>query len=338
MDITSLQETAKALVTKQKGILAADESNHTAKKRLEAIGVEDTEENHRRYRDLFLSTPGAEKYLSGVILYDETIHQKADDGTPFPELLQKKGIIPGIKVDGGTKPFPGFPNEEITEGLDGLRERLTHYYSLGARFAKWRAVIRIGDGIPTPELLHTNAIILARYARLCQEEGIVPMVEPEVLLEGSHTIEQSEEVTRRIVSEVMYQLGRYRVDLSAVILKTSMVLPGKETGHADPETVGEATVRMLKAAVPNELAGVVFLSGGQEPEEATANLNAVAEREPLPWEITFSYARALQQPVLDVWHGKDENKEVAQDMFLKRLALTIAADSGTYTEDMESAA
>ncbi|MEX1027633.1 MAG: class I fructose-bisphosphate aldolase [Candidatus Paceibacterota bacterium] len=331
MDIAPLQRVAQQMVEDPKGILAADESTSTAGKRLRSVGLENSEENRRLYRQLFLDTEGIENYLNGVILYTETMRQRDENGELFPKLLEKKGILSGVKLDEGTVPFPGFPGEEVTEGLDGLPARVGDYVAMGATFAKWRDVIHIGNDIPTPECIHTNAIILARYARICQEGGLVPMVEPEVLLKGDHSIERAEEVTTRVLAELFYQLARYRVDLSAVILKTSMVLPGEDHGSpADAQTVADATVRVLKATVPSDVPGVVFLSGGQEPEEATANLNAIAKQEPLSWGITFSYARALQGPALEVWNGKKENVEPARAVFLERLRLNIEADKGEY--------
>lgn len=326
--MNELHKTTELLMAKGKGILAADESNTTAAKRLTSVGVEDSEENRRLYRNLFLTTPGIEDYISGVILYKETLNQKNNEGVFFTESLNAKGIVPGIKVDGGAIDMPGFTGEKITEGLDGLGERVKEYYKAGARFAKWRAVITIGDGIPTPECIHANAIILALYSKICQEEGLVPIVEPEVLLSGKHTIDRSEEVTTNVVSQVFYQAKRYKVDLSAMILKTSMVLPGSENEKVTKERVGEATVRMLKNSVPEEVPGVVFLSGGQSPEDATYNLDAIADLEPLPWEIAFSYARALQGPSLEIWRGKEENVKAAQDKFIERLKESKKADLG----------
>jgi len=329
MNTEELQKIAKQMVAPGKGILAADESNRTAKKRLESVGVEDSEEMRRQYRDLLLSTEGIEDYLNGVILYDETMRQKANDGTPFPELLQKKGIIPGIKVDMSTYDMPGFPGEKLTAGLDGLRKRLKEYYEMGARFTKWRAVIKIGENIPTYECIHTNALFLALYARIAQEEGFVTMVEPEVLLQGKHTLEKAEKVTTETVSHVMYELERMRVDLSATILKTSMVVDGGDDEiTSSPEEIAEATVRMLKDSCPENLGGVVFLSGGQSPKEATEHLNAIVQKEPLLWELAFSYARAIQCPALEIWKGKEENVDSAREEFIKRLKANVKADKG----------
>src|SRR3989344_831427 len=326
-----LKQTVSKMMASGKGVLAADESNETADARLEAVGVEAGEENRRRYRDLFLSTLGIEKYLSGVILYDETIRQTALDGEPFVKKLVRLGIVPGIKVDRGAKDLPNFPGEKITEGLDGLSERLTEYFEMGALFAKWRAVITIGENIPTDADIDANADTLARYAGLCQAAGIVPMVEPEVLLEGTHSMAQAEEVTTKIVACMCAKLSEYRVWLPGTILKTSMVVPGNKSGEVRiAEEIAEATVRYLKTAVPENMGGVVFLSGGQTPEEATLNLDAIAKHEPLPWEVTFSYARALQGPVLEVWRGKDENIKSAREVFIKRLKESVLADQGKF--------
>lgn len=325
----SLQKIAEQLVTPKKGILAADESNSTAGKRLQSIGVNSSAETRRQYRNLFLNTSGIEEYLSGVILFTETLGQESDDGVLFPDLLKQKGILPGVKVDLGTKPLAGFPHEEVTEGLDGLAERLAQYKPSGCVFTKWRAVIRINDDIPTPEAIHTNAITLARYARVAQDAGYVPIVEPEVLYAGEHSFQRAEEVTSQVLSEVCYQLNRYRADLEATIIKTSMVLPGKDSGEeVSDEEVARATARVLRESVSEEIAGIVFLSGGQEPDEATKHLNAIAELEPFSWEVAFSYARAIQQPVLDVWEGKDENIEAAREEFVRRLKLNTQADMG----------
>lgn len=334
MDTNILEKTTQQLLTQGRGILAADESNSTAGKRLDSIGMDSTEENRRRYRELFLTTPGIEQYLSGVILYDETIRQKTSEGIPFAEHVREKGILPGIKVDKGTVPFPGFPEEKITEGLDGLPDRLEEYAALGARFAKWRAVIRIGDNIPTPECIRANAIVLARYARMCQEANIVPIVEPEVLLKGGHTIERSEEVIAETTRAVFEELAVYRAVSEYVILKSSMALSGKSSGQDVEHTeVAERTVRALTQALPEEAPGVVFLSGGQSSKRAMANLSAIADLEPFPFEVTFSYARALQRPALEVWRGDDENWSAAQDVFIKTLTSAVEADAGEYREN-----
>jgi len=341
MDTVLLQDIARQMVKDPKGILAADESNSSAGKHLRSVGAKNTPEMRRQYRELFLGTDGIENYLNGVILFTESMRQKDSNGELFPDLLKRKGIIPGVKLDLGTVAFPGFDGEKVTEGLDGLPQRVGDYYAMGARFAKWRNVIYISNedemsGLPTPECIHTNAIILARYARICQDGGLVPIVEPEVLLKGNHSIERSEEVTTWILSELFYQLRRYRADVSAIILKTSMVLPGVDYDRqADSSEVADATVRTLKNTVPEDVPGVVFLSGGQEPVEATANLNAIAKREPLPWGVTFSYARAIQQPSLKVWQGKPENSTPARTVFLERLKRNVEADKGEYSSTME---
>jgi fructose-bisphosphate aldolase class I len=313
-----LHETARALVAEGKGILAADESDGTIKKRLDSIGVESTEENRRSYRELLFTTPGAEEFISGVILFDETIRQSALDGTPFPELLESKGIIPGIKVDKGAKPLALAEGETITEGLDGLRERLAEYRSLGARFAKWRATYSISDVLPSDDCIWTNAHALARYAALCQEAGIVPIVEPEVLQDGTHTIERSFHV-------------------EGTLLKPNMVLSGYEAAdRAGSDEVAERTLACLYKHVPAAVPGMVFLSGGQSDEDATANLNAMNARRPHPWQLSFSFGRALQSPVLSAWRGKPENVEAAQRAYYHRARMNGAARSGTYSAEMET--
>jgi fructose-bisphosphate aldolase class I len=318
------------MMAKGKGLLAADESNRSVPKRLDPIGVESTPENRRRFREVFLCAPDAERYMSGVILFDETIRQRASDGTPFPKLLTSKGIVPGIKVDAGAKDAPNFPGEKITEGLDGLAERLKEYHGLGARFAKWRAVINIGEGIPTQGAIRANASALAVYALRCQEAGIVPMVEPEVVLKGSHSIERAEEVTTNVLKTVIEELKKNGADLKGTIIKTSMVVPGDTSGQAmNPEQIAEATSRCLRASIPDGVGGVVFLSGGQTPEQATANLNAIAKLGPYPWPVTFCYARALQYPAIDIWAGKDENVGKAREAFLERLKANAAASIGS---------
>lgn len=331
MDKEALIHTARQMVRPGRGILAADESNSTADKRLSDVGIEPSEEMRRQYRELLLSTPEIENYLSGVILYDETLRQSDYHGRSFVQVLQEKGIIPGIKVDIGTVPLPGYPDEVITEGLDGLPERLAEYYEMGARFSKWRAVIRIGKDIPTPEAIRANAHVLARYARASQEAGIVPMVEPEVLINGTHSIDRSEAVLAETIRITFDELVRYRVELEGVILKSSMALPGDESGfEMDPADVAKRTVRALRESVPAGVPGVVFLSGGQTPEEATENLNEIARLEPLPFEIAFSYARALQGPALEAWGGKGDNWDTAQQIFLERIKQSIEADAGEY--------
>jgi fructose-bisphosphate aldolase, class I len=337
MNGSGLESTARALVADGKGILAADESSGTIKRRLDSIDVESTEENRRAYRDLLFTAPGAEQFISGVILYDETIRQSSSDGTPFPHLLDRRGIIPGIKVDTGAKPMAGFPGETITEGLDGLRERLSEYRGLGARFAKWRAVIDIGEGIPTSACIDANAHALARYAALCQEQGLVPIVEPEVLMDGGHTIERCEEVTEQTLTRVFFALQEQRVKLEGTLLKPNMVIAGKKSPQqASVQQVAEATVRCLRRTVPSAVPGIVFLSGGQSPQLATEHLNAMNAIGPHPWQLSFSYGRALQDEALKAWRGQAANVAAAQEAFRRRSQLTGAARSGSYTGSMET--
>ena len=338
MAATELSEIAEALVAEGKGILAADESTGTIEKRFKSIDVESTEETRRAYRELLLTTEGAEEYISGVILYDETIRQSASDGTPFPELLERKGIVPGIKVDTGAKPLAKAPDETVTEGLDGLRERLNEYRELGARFTKWRAVIDIGDGLPTPYAIHVNAHALGRYAVLSQEANLVPIVEPEVLMDGDHTIERCYKVTETTLHAVFHELYLQRVELEGMLLKPNMVLSGKDAPEqAGAQEVAEQTIRCLKATVPPGVPGIVFLSGGQSDEVATAHLNAMNAMGEHPWELSFSYGRALQAPALKAWRGKEENVAAAQQAYLHRARLNAAARSGSYSEEMEAA-
>ncbi len=332
----SLQSIAKALVADHKGLLAADESNPTAGKRLDSIGMESTEETRRQYRNVFLSTDVIGDYISGVILFEETLGQKANDGTPFIELLQQKDVIPGIKVDKGIKEMANFPGEKVAEGLDGLRDRLKEYYTLGTRFTKFRCTIAIDDGIPTDYCIEANAHVLARYAALVQEAGMVPVIEPEVLISGSHDLARSEEVTTKTLKATFDQIKAHKVQLDGLILKSSMVISGEDCPtQASPEEVAEATIRCFKATVPEEVPGIVFLSGGQTPIQATENLNAVSKINPGPWTISFSYARALQGDPLKVWGGKPENVEAAQAEFTKRLKAVQAANKGEYTPEME---
>jgi fructose-bisphosphate aldolase class I len=339
MTATELDTIARGMVAKDKGILAADESGGTIKKRFDKIKVESTEETRRTYRELLFTAPGASDYISAVIFYDETLRQKTRDGVPFPEYLTRIGIIPGIKVDTGAKPLAGFPGETITEGLDGLRERLIEYYKLGARFAKWRAVIDIADGVPTQTCIDANAHALARYAALCQEQKIVPIVEPEVLMDGAHDIERCEEVTGAALQSVFNQLHAHRVRLEGIVLKPNMVISGmKNAKRASAEEVAEATVRCLKRHVPAAVPGIAFLSGGQGPEEATEHLSLVNQLGPLPWEVSFSYGRALQAPVLEAWRGQPGNFAAGQKAFLKRAKLNGLARSGRYAAALESAA
>jgi fructose-bisphosphate aldolase, class I len=339
MNRTELARIANAMVAPNKGILAADESTGTIKKRFDAIKLESTEEHRRLYREMLFTAPAAAESISGVILYDETIRQKTKDGTPFPEYLGKHGIIPGIKVDTGAKPLPFFPGETITEGLDGLRERFIEYYKLGARFAKWRAVIDIGAGIPTPFAIAANAHALARYAALAQENGIVPIVEPEVLMDGAHTIERCEEVTNATLEAVFDALDDHRIYLEGMVLKPNMVISGKKAPkRASPQEVAEATVRTLKRHVPPAVPGMAFLSGGQSPEEATLHLSLMNKMGPLPWKLTFSYGRALQDTALKAWGGSQANFAAGQKEFAKRARLNGLATTGRYSPEQESQA
>jgi len=336
---TELHETAKALVAEGKGILAADESDRTIKKRFDSIGVESTEDNRRAYRELLFTADGAEEYISGVILFDETIRQSSADGTPFPKLLADRGIIPGIKVDKGTKPLALAPEETITEGLDGLRERLEEYHELGARFTKWRATYSIGDGIPSEYCVWTNAHALARYAALSQEAGLVPIVEPEVLMDGTHSIGGAASATGRALQAVYTELHDQRVDLYGTLLKPNMVLSGYEASdRAGVDEVAEATLDVLTRHVPAAVPGIVFLSGGQTDEDATAHLNAMNARGPHPWELSFSYGRALQAPALKAWGGDPAKAEDAQKAFYRRAKFNGAARTGSYAPEMETAA
>jgi fructose-bisphosphate aldolase class I len=336
MAAADLAGTARALVAEGKGILAADESTGTIKKRLDSIGVESTEETRRAYRDLLFTTEGAEDHISGVILYDETIRQSSADGTPFPKLLESQGIIPGIKVDTGAKTLAGSPDEKVTEGLDGLRERLEEYRELGARFTKWRAVITIGDGIPTPYCIHVNAHALGRFAALSQDAGLVPIVEPEVLMDGTHTIERSYRVTEDTLEVVFHELYLQRVELEGMLLKPNMVLAGYESSEgADVDEVVVETLRCLRANVPAAVPGIVFLSGGQSDELATAHLNAMNQRGPHPWELSFSYGRALQAAPLKAWGGSEDNVSAAQEAYLHRARMNGLARTGDYSEERE---
>src|SRR5436190_4811755 len=335
----TLEEIARALVAPGKGILAADESDGTIKKRFDSIGVESTEENRRAYRDLLFTTGGAEEFISGVILYDETIRQASDDGIPFAKVLESKGVIPGIKVDEGAKELASAPGEKITEGLDGLRERLADYYELGARFTKWRAVITIGPGIPSDYCMWANAHALARFGALSQEAGLVPIIEPEVLMDGDHSIERSFDVTSRTLHAVFTELRDQKVWFEQMLLKPNMVLSGYDSSEqAGPDEVAEQTLRCFYRHVPAAVPGIVFLSGGQSDEDATARLSRMNELGPHPWQLSFSYGRALQAPALKAWSGKPEKVEAAQQAFYKRAKLNGAARSGSYSAEMESEA
>jgi fructose-bisphosphate aldolase, class I len=339
MSNQALESVAQAMVAKGKGILAADESMGTIKRRFDSIKIESNESNRRAYREMLFATKGVEEAISGVILFDETIRTAASDGTPFPQLLAKKGIIPGIKVDKGPVDIPGFPGEVVTEGLDGLRGRLKEYKELGGKFAKWRAVIAIGEGIPTYTCLQANAHALGRYASLCQEAGIVPIVEPEVLLDGNHTIERCQEVTEQTLKITFTELFLQRVQLEGMILKPSMVVSGKDNSRqANVEEVAERTIRCLKRTVPAAVPGIAFLSGGQSAVSATEHLNAMNKLGPHPWQVSFSYARALQDPALKAWKGEAGNVATAQRIFYHRAKMNSAARSGSYTAQMESAA
>jgi len=332
-----LESTAHLLIARGKGILAIDESLPSIKKRFDSIGVESTAETRRAYRDLLITTKGAEQYVSGMILFDETIRQSTDDGTLFPQVMKKASIIPGIKVDQGAKDLALHPGEKITEGLDGLRERLKEYYGLGARFAKWRAVITIEEGLPTAGCINANAHALARYAALCQEAGLVPVVEPEVLMDGSNTVDRCYDVTEATLRSVFNALFEQRVVLERLVLKTNMVVSGKQCEtQAGIEEVAARTVRCLRNSVPAAVAGIVFLSGGQSAQLATAHLNAInAIAGQVPWPLSFSFGRALQEPSLKIWAGKDANREAAQKALYHREKCNSLACLGQYAPDME---
>ena len=331
--------TAQAMVAPGKGILAADESNPTMAKRLAGIGLESTEARRRDYREILFTSEGLGDHISGVILFDETLRQSATDGPPFAEVLARQGVIPGIKVDAGTKPLAGFPDEVVTEGLDGLRERLAEYVSLGARFTKWRAVITIGDGIPTDYCLHVNAHALARYAALSQEAGLVPIVEPEVLMDADNSIERCYDVTKETLYHVFDELHHQRVLLEGMLLKPNMVISGKGAAEqADAERVAELTLKCFHEMVPSAVPGIVFLSGGQSDQQASENLNAINAHGEQPWQLSYSYGRALQAPALKAWVGDPANVELAQQLLLHRARLNSAAAGGRYSIDMEELA
>ncbi len=326
-----LHTTVSQLMASGKGILAADESDATAGKRLAIANLPNQPGNRQDFRELLFTAPGIEEYLSGVILYDTTLREATDQGTPFVDVLTARGIVPGIKVDMGVKNIPQFPGEVVTHGLDGLEERFKEYYDTGARFAKWRAVITIGDGIPTNECLEMNADRMAEYALVAQARGIVPMVEPEVMFPGSHSLAVAEEVTTRTLTILFAKLRKYRVDLKGLILKSSMVLAGDtHKEQSSPEEVAAATLRTFKLSVPSEVGGIVFLSGGQTPKRATENLQAIASFGPQSWPITFSYSRAIQEPVLVTWQGKPENVKEAQKELLYRVKMNGLAREGKY--------
>jgi fructose-bisphosphate aldolase, class I len=331
-----LEQTARALVAPGKGILAADESDGTIKKRFDTIQVESTEENRRAYRDLLFTTPGMEEHISGVILYDETIRQSSADGTTFAELLESKGVIPGIKVDKGAKSLALSEGETITEGLDGLRERLAEYRDLGARFAKWRATYSIGEDFPSEYCIWTNAHALARYGALCQEAGLVPIVEPEVLQDGTHSIEESAKATGRVLQAVYTEMHDQRIEYRGTLLKPNMVLSGySASSRAGIDEVADATLEVLYKHVPAAVPGIVFLSGGQSDEDATVHLNAMNASGPHPWELSFSYGRALQAAALKAWRGEEANVQAAQAAFAHRAKMNGLARSGSYSPEME---
>jgi fructose-bisphosphate aldolase class I len=340
--MTSMSETARALVAPAKGILAADESSGTIAKRFDSIGVVSTEDARRRYRQLLFTTPGIGEHISGAILFDETIRQAADDGRAFVDVLRDAGVIPGIKVDTGAKPLALFPGETVTEGLDGLRERLAEYGEMGARFAKWRATIFIGEGLPTEGAIEANAHAMARYAALCLEAGLVPIVEPEVLMDGDHDLASCEAATGRTLDALYRALAEARVDLAGSLLKVNMVVPGKGSPTQDDDaTIAEATVRCLSVHVPAEVPGVVFLSGGMSDEQATSRLNEMnrpGAREAPPWQLSFSYGRALQAPSLKAWGGDDANVGAAQAALAHRARMNGLARSGDYAAELETAA
>lgn len=338
MKSKELIEIAQAMVAADKGILAMDESNTTCNKRFAELGIPETIDYRRSYRELLISTPGLERFINAAILSDETIHQKTKEKVPFVDILADIGIIPGIKVDMGTTELAGFPNEKITEGLDGLRERLDGYYRIGARFAKWRAVITIGKGLPTSTCIEANAHALARYAALCQQATLVPIVEPEVLMDGDHNIEMCNEATERMLHVLFDQLYKQRVDLRAVILKPNMILAGKDyPKQADSHTISNLTLSCLLRSVPPAVPGIAFLSGGQSGEMASENLNAMHShlKSPLPWSLTFSFARALQYPAIEIWNGNDKNIEAAQKALIHRALCNNAANNGSYRKEME---
>ncbi len=339
MNNDKLRSVAKAIVAKQKGVLAADESSPTIKKRFDSIKVESTEENRRRYREILFTTEGIERYIGGVILFDETLRQGTRDGTPFAKLLSSRGIVPGIKVDKGAKALALYPEEKVTDGLDGLRERLVEYKEMGAKFAKWRAVIEINEAdVPTAFGIRANAHGLARYAALCQELDIVPIVEPEVLMDGAHDIERCEVVTSRVLEAVFTELDAHRVLFEGMLLKPNMVIPGMKCARQQSaQRVAEETIRCLARYVPAAVPGIVFLSGGQSAEDATDHLNAMNMMGPHPWQVSFSYGRALQVPVLATWEGQEDNVAAAQKILLKRCQLNGLARDGKYSRAMETA-
>lgn len=338
MNQDKLLKTAQAMVANDKGLLAMDESNPTCNKRFATLNIPQTPEMRRRYREMIVTTPRLNEGINAAILYDETVRQKLSDGTPFVHAVEHAGIIPGIKVDMGTKTLAGFPNEKITSGLDGLRERLAEYADMGLCFAKWRAVITIGDNIPTPRCIENNAIVLARYAALCQEAGLVPIVEPEVLMDGKHDLQTCLSVTENTLHTVFDQLHKQRVLTEGIILKPNMILPGSHCQHqSNIDEIAQATVRCLLRTVPASVPGIAFLSGGQSSQLASARLNAMNSqyKSEIPWKLAFSFSRGLQYPALDIWNGKDENIEKAQYALYHRAKLNVAACRGEYNSELE---
>jgi fructose-bisphosphate aldolase, class I len=335
----TLESIAATLVADGKGILAADESVATATRRFDTVGIRSTEQSRRAYREMLFTTSGAADFISGAILYDETIRQKSSGGKPLAEVLLSQGIIPGIKVDTGAEPLAGSPEETVTEGLDGLRDRLAEYHGMGARFAKWRAVIRITEKLPSVACVSANAHALARYAALCQEQQVVPIVEPEVLMNGAHGIERCEEVTGMVLHAVFHSLFEQGVSLASMLLKPSMVIAGKDCSRqASVQEVATATLRCLRRHVPAAVPGIVFLSGGQKDKLSTEHLNAINRLPgPKPWKLSFSYGRALQDAALEAWHGRDENVKAGQQAFFHRARCNGAATRGEYTDQMEAA-
>lgn len=334
MNKEQLYATVDALMSEGKGILAADESVATAGKRLALAKQENTVENRRAFRELIVSAPNLEEYISGIILHDETIHDNTSLGIAFADLVASRGMVVGIKVDNGTVPFCGFPEETVTEGMDGLADRMRAYYALGARFAKWRAVFHV-DPVPSRDTIAMNAMLMAYYASIAQEVGLVPIVEPEVLYDGSHTIDASGFVTHTVLAQVCDMLAKYHVDLKGVIIKTSMILSGKESPLSEPEDVGMETVKMLHLSVPQDIGGIVFLSGGQEAKQATKNLNAIAKQAEQSWRVSSSFSRALQEPMLREWKGKEENSEIAQKALVFRAKMNGLAMKGDYNKEQD---
>lgn len=331
MDIEILKKVTQQLMTPGKGILASDESTNSANKTLAKINVEGTPETRRKYREIFIGTPNLGKYITGIILFDETVRQSDSNRILFRDILKKEQVLIGIKVDKGTRDLPYFPDEKYTQGLDNLNERAKEYVELGAKFAKWRSVIKIDTEktLPSDECIRINAVGLAQYAAICQVNGLVPIVEPEVLYEGGHSLETAKKITKKVIKMIFHEMDAHKVELGAVILKTSMVLAGnKNKDQTPPEEVAKATVETLKESVPKNVGGVVFLSGGQTPEQAIHNLNEIAELEPLPWELTFSFLRAIEGPAEEIWQGKDSNVEKAREAFVEQLKLSTMADRG----------